>query len=106
MFIYPLVITLILLSLFGRFFEYDKTVFFWTTVVTLPASIFELVNALPENIYNMIGGSSIVAFASKILPFFDLGLGWLCPAILGFVIGISIHCIQKHFVQKRQSHRC
>ncbi len=101
MFIYPLVITLILLSLFGRLFEYNKVVYFWTTAVTLPASIFELVRALPDKIYNIVGGSSIVAFANKILTFFELGLGWLCPAILGFVIGISIH-----FVQKKQSHRC
>lgn len=101
MFIYPLVIILILLSLFGRFFEYDKTVFCWTTFVTLPVSILELVKSLPQNLYSLIGGSSIVAFANKILPFFDLGLGWFCPAILGFVIGLSIH-----FIQKSQRRKC
>ncbi len=95
MFIYPLVITLILLSLFGCFFEYDKTVFFWTTVVTLPVSVLELVKSLPENIYNMVGGPFIVAFASKILPFFDLGLGWFCPSILGFIIGIFLYSLKK-----------
>ncbi len=95
MFIYPLVITLIILSLSGRFFEYDKKVFFWTTVATLPVSIFELVNALPKNIYSLIGGSYVVDFANKILPFFDIGLGWVCPAVFGFAVGIVLYRIKK-----------
>ncbi len=95
MFLYPLAITLILLSLFGRFFNYDRTVFICTTIFTLIASIYDLIVALPEWLFNAIGGPAIKAAMTKILPFANLGLGWLCPALLGLVVGLVLHSRKK-----------
>ena len=32
----------------------------------------------------------------KWLPFFDIGMGWLLPSILGFVIGLSVYKLTKN----------
>ena len=95
MFLYPLAITLILLSLCGKFFNYDKSVFVCVTVFTLIPAVYDLIASLPEGLFNAIGGPAIKSVMVKILPFSDLGLGWLCPALLGLVIGLVIHFAKK-----------
>ncbi len=95
MFLYPLAITLILLSLFGKFFGYDRRVYVSVTALTLVAAVFDLMKTLPGNIISALRLDVPVGFASKVLPFFDLGLGWLCPAIIGLVIGLVLHFVSK-----------
>ena len=82
MFIYPLVITLILLSIFGNLFDHDRTVYVWVTAFTFIAALFDFFNAF--------GVSEIANIGRKILPFFDQGLGWLVPALIGLVIGLVL----------------
>ena len=94
MFLYPLAITLIILSLIGHFFNYDKAVFFWTTVLTLIASVFDFIAALPESVFKAIGGNAIISFSHKVLPLSGVGLGWICPALIGFAIGIVIYIVR------------
>ena len=48
MLLYPLAVTLILLTLSGRFFEYDKVVYQWVTVFTAVAAAVDFFNALPD----------------------------------------------------------
>ena len=90
MFLYPLAITLILLALFGKFFGHSRTVYVWTTGFTLIAAIFDMIGVVS----GMAPGSTVLAaltaFAQRIIPFFSLGLGWLCPAALGFLIGMLL----------------
>lgn len=91
MFLYPLAIALILLALFGRYFDHDRAVYGWTIGFTLVAAIYDLIVALPEGLFLAIGGESIQAFGAKYLPLSSLGLGWICPALLGFAIGMVLH---------------
>ena len=42
-----LAITLIALSLFGKFFAYDRAVFVWTTALTLVGALYDFAAALP-----------------------------------------------------------
>ena len=91
MFLYPLTITLILLSLFGRFFGYDRAVFGWTTGMALIAALYDLLVALPAPLYSALGGDAVQSFVTGVLPFASLGLGWVCPSLLGFAIGLVIH---------------
>ncbi len=93
MFLYPLAITLILLALFSNFYHRNHYVYVMTTIFTLVAAVFDLIKSLagmiPEGVIkNAMDG--LTGFASKVFPLFDIGLGWLCPAILGFVIGCLI----------------
>ena len=90
MFLYPLAITLVLLALFGKCFGNRKGVYVWTTAFTLVAAVFDMIGAIS----GMAPGSGLLstlsAFAGKVLPLYSLGLGWVCPAAIGFVVGLII----------------
>ena len=88
MFLYPLAITLILLALFGRFFGNDQRVFGWVTGCTLVAAVLDFLGALPAAAQAALHLSPLLAAAKEILPFFSLGFGWICPALIGLVIGL------------------
>ena len=87
MFIYPLVITLILLSIFGGAFDHDPIVYRCVTVFTLIAAVFDFFNAL--------GVSAVANVGKAILPFFSLGFGWLVPALIGLVLGLILRGVNK-----------
>lgn len=90
MFLYPLAITLILLSLSGRFIGANPTVYRTTTAFTLIAAVFDMIGAVS----GMVPGSRVLAglkaFAGNILPLYDLGLGWILPAAIGFLAGLLL----------------
>ena len=90
MFLYPLAITLILLSLSGRFIGANPTVYRTTTAFTLIAAVFDMIGAVS----GMIPGNRVLAglkaFAGNILPLYDLGLGWILPAAIGFLAGLLL----------------
>lgn len=90
MFLYPLTITLILLCLFGRFFNYDRRVFISVTAFTFVPAVADFINALPEGPWAMIGGEKIIA-AVDWLPLFSIGMSWVVPAIVGLAIGLALH---------------
>ena len=99
MFLYPLAITLILLSLFGKWFSYDRKVYAWTTGFTLVAAVFDLIKALastlPTAVVEKLHLTVVVDAADKVLPFFDLGLGWILPAAVGAAIGLVLHAVSR-----------
>ena len=90
MFLYPLAITLILLSLSGKFIGANPTVYRTTTAFTLIAAVFDMIGAVS----GMMPGSRVLAglkaFAGNILPLYDLGLGWILPAAIGFLAGLLL----------------
>ena len=90
MFLYPLAITLILLSLSGKFIGANPTVYRTTTAFTLIAAVFDMIGTVS----GMIPGSRVLAglkaFAGNILPLYDLGLGWILPAAIGFLAGLLL----------------
>ena len=90
MFLYPLTITLILLCLFGRFFDYDRRVFAWVTTFTFVPAVVDFINALPERAFSMIGGEKIIA-AVDWLPLFSIGMSWVVPSLIGLVIGLALY---------------
>ncbi len=95
MFLFPLAITLILLALFGNFYKHDPIVYQFVTGFTLIAALLDFVKALPDFISKTAAVSYIVELADKYLPLFNIGLGWVCPAAAGLVIGLIIHFVKK-----------
>ena len=95
MFIYPLAISLILLSLFGKLFNYNKNVFVFTTIFTFIASTLEFIVAFPKN--SIIPTSFIdkVASIQSYLPFADIGLSWVIPAVVGLIVGLIVAKVKK-----------
>ena len=95
MFLYPLAITLILLSVYGKAFNYSKTVYVWTTVFALVSAVCDLINALPEEAA-VLNLGWLSGFAAKYIPFYTIGLGWIVPSLIGFVIGMIRYKIKKN----------
>lgn len=89
MLIYPPAISLVLLALFGKYFHHDQKVYAWVTAFTWAASLFDFFKTLPEQIQLLFHLDKAVGFAENFLPFFNLNLGWIIPAMLGLIIGLS-----------------
>lgn len=88
MFLYPLAITIILLGLFGQYFNHDRRVYIMVTGFALFAAIFDFVKTLPAGIIETLNLQVLIDFAGRILPFYDLGVGWVCPSVIGLVVGL------------------
>ena len=88
MFLYPLAITLVLLALFGKFFGNSRTVYLWTTAFTLVAALFDMVGTISGMLPDNALLSGLTGFAETVLPLYGLGLGWVCPAVIGFLLGL------------------
>lgn len=91
MFLYPLAITLILLSLCEKWFDGSRAVYASVTGFTFAAALLDLIKALP----GQMGMTGLMDFASAYLPLFDLGLGWICPAVVGLVLGLILKKVRK-----------
>ena len=98
LFLYPLAITLILLALFGNLFHHDRAVYVSVTAFTYIAALFDLAKALPANLKTALHLDGAVGLPEKILPFFDISLGWVLPAFVGLVLGLVIHFAKKQKV--------
>ena len=88
MFLYPLAIMLILLALFGNLFQHSRIVYGWTLGLTLVGAVYDLLCALPDRLRSFCRLDGFLQVVGKVLPFSELGLGWICPAAAGLVIGL------------------
>ena len=94
MLLYPLAMTLILLALFGKLFSNDRAVYVSVTAFTFVAALFDFVKSLPLGLPETKVCAAIIK-VGEFLPFAELGLGWVCPAVLGLIIGLIIHFAKK-----------
>lgn len=90
MYLYPLAIVLIVLSLMSPIIGKNKKIFKITIGFTAVFSIFDFLKALPKTLSSTSFVTNIVNLGSKILPGFDIGFGWIVPAIVGFVLAIIL----------------
>ncbi|MEB7805854.1 MULTISPECIES: branched-chain amino acid transport system II carrier protein [Mammaliicoccus] len=95
MFLYPLAITIILLTLFSSLFNHSKIVYQFTTYFTMIASFVDGIQASPEFIANTKFAHAVIIFGEKFLPLFTIGMGWVLPAVIGFIIGFIIYILKK-----------
>ncbi|QEA31384.1 branched-chain amino acid transport system II carrier protein [Secundilactobacillus malefermentans] len=103
MFIYPLCITLILLSLASPLFHRARVVYICTTIFTIVPALIDGLNAGPAFIAKSAFVQALTGFESKYVPFFAQGFAWLVPAIIGFVIGIGVYEVKRVRVGKTVS---
>lgn len=95
MFLYPLSIVLILLTLCGGFFGNDKTVLKWTIGCTAVASVFDLLRTLPGETQAFFHLEGVVELAQNWLPLCKQGFGWVLPAFVGLVIGLVLRRVRR-----------
>lgn len=95
MLLYPFAITLILLAILSPLFKNRQIVYVCTTLFTLPVSLADFFKAAPAFLsdYNWIQNS--LAFLTEHLPLFEVGLGWIIPSLIGFLIGWGISLVKK-----------
>lgn len=100
MFLYPLAITLIILSLLTPIINKQKDIYRWTTGLTIIAAIFDFINALPDTVKENVVLTKMINFAKTLFPGFEYGFGWIVPAMIGFIIGLIIwKARQKHTIK-------
>ena len=94
MFLYPLSIVLILPTLGGRLFGNHPAVLRWTIGCTMVAAVFDLLRTLPTQAQAALHLEPVVALAETWLPLCKQGFGWVCPAVLGLVIGLVLRRVR------------
>ena len=95
MFLYPLAIVLILLTLGSRLFGGDRTVLRWTVGLAAVAAAVDFLRALPENARYVLHLNGLTELAERFVPFAAEGFGWMIPALVGFGAGLLIGKLKK-----------
>ncbi len=82
--LYPIAIVLVLLSLLhGVFTRHFPAVYFWTV-------LFTAIDSVANGIAAFGGRLAWLETACNWLPLNSVALGWVVPALAGFVVGIIV----------------
>lgn len=100
MFLYPLSMVLIVLSVMAPIINKDSTVYFFTVLFTVPPALLDFINALPDIARNQAWAQALLKVRS-ILPLSDVGMSWLLPALIGLMIGLVLFFVKKKQVSKQ-----
>lgn len=95
MFLYPLAIILVLLGVSGPLFKNNPIVYQTVTIFTIIPAIIDGLKSSPAWIQNAGITQKMIEFAKNTLPFSDIGMGWIVPAVFGLVLGLGIHLIKE-----------
>lgn len=101
MFLYPLAMVLILLSVFSPLFHRDPVVYATTVALTVVPALLDMVVSFPSVVSASAFGKWC-AGVRALLPLSSYGLSWLLPALVGAVLGVAYHAY--HARQTSQSH--
>lgn len=89
MFLYPLAIVLILLTLCGPLFGHSRRVMAWTVGFTVPAAVLDFVYAMPAAAQSALPLEGFFTVRA-LLPLAGKGFGWLAPALAGLLVGLVL----------------
>ena len=95
MFLYPLSIVLILLTLAGKAYGNHRLVLRVTIGFTAAAAFFDLLRALPAGARAALRLNPVINAVSAWIPFSSQGFGWVIPVLAGFIIGLIVKAAQK-----------
>ena len=95
MFLYPLTIAIILVSIVGGLFKYSPTVYRWTIGFTMIPAIFDGLKNLPAETVAALHLDGALKKIAEILPLSDIGMDWVVPSLIGFVLGLIFYVVKK-----------
>ncbi len=95
MMLYPIAISLTLLSVFGKLFNRNHTIIVSVMTMSVISSFFDFLKALPAEWTAAIGADKIIGVCDSFLPFFSFGFGWIVPTAFGLLIGIIAVSVKK-----------
>ena len=84
MLLYPLTVVLILLVFLNSLFKGYHAIYLCTMALTFVVGILDAWNAslgLPQGLKD---------FLSSYLPWYEMGMGWIAPALVGFTLGLVL----------------
>ncbi|WP_182199301.1 branched-chain amino acid transport system II carrier protein [Paraliobacillus salinarum] len=89
MFLYPLAIVLILLGISSTLFHHKRAVYVSAMTLTFFISIMDGYNALVDTLPQVTNSflELLNEYYLSYIPFFNIGLGWILPALIGATIG-------------------
>lgn len=93
MFLYPLSMVLILLSVFSPLFKTDGVVYFFVILFTVVPALGDMVVAFPSVVSQSSFGLAVASLRNH-LPLANMGLSWLVPALVGLVVGLVVHFVK------------
>ena len=87
MLLYPLSLALILVSLTVSKRPYAGLVYKLTIAFAAVPAVLDMLNTAPAVVSGFGPVAAVLSFYHAVVPFASLGLGWIVPTLLGFVIG-------------------
>lgn len=90
MFLYPLAITLIFTALLSPMFKDKGIVYKMVAMFTLPFAIIDFFHALPQEWKTHTFLDQLSVWAKETIPFFNYGMGWLIPSVIGLTFGLLL----------------
>ncbi|KZO00279.1 branched-chain amino acid transport system II carrier protein [Pseudobacillus badius] len=97
MFLYPLAITLMLLTFLSPLFSHSRIVYVSATIAALMISTIDGLKTFCDSFsipyFNWM--KAVVSFYEQALPLYSQGLGWLLPVLIVIVVTGAIVYIQK-----------
>lgn len=98
-FLYPIAIILMFLIFLSPIFKNDKLVFKITILFTGIASFFDGLNVFAKS-FNILSLERLTSYIGKVLPLYNLGFGWVLPALIGFVVALILNRSIKNKIVK------
>lgn len=95
MFLYPLAITLVLLTFIGPLFQHARMVYVMTMAVTFLIAIVDGLKELFASLemFNPTWLQMIIDAYHQYLPFYEEGLGWLIPVVVVVLLATLLYNI-------------
>ncbi|MBW1605910.1 branched-chain amino acid transport system II carrier protein [Lactobacillus sp. Sy-1] len=94
MFLYPFSMVLILLSVTSPLFKRDPVVYGMVVLFTVVPAIFDMLAAFPPVVSQSGFALAVAKFQHSVLPFANVGMDWVVPALVGAVIGVVWHLVR------------
>ena len=95
--IYPLIIVLVVLSLFHGLIGERRAVYRWALDFTLAFAVVDALNAAGFQLPVLNG------ILAQYVPFYSLMLGWLIPAVIGAWIGLGLSFLRGEVTVKNDN---
>ncbi|SDC33359.1 branched-chain amino acid:cation transporter, LIVCS family [Terribacillus halophilus] len=87
--IYPITISLVFLTFLHPLFSGKREVYIGSLVLTFCVSIFDGFNEAGLKI------TAVNDLFHKVLPFYEVGLGWIVPSLVGGLLGLLVSIVRR-----------
>jgi len=105
MLLYPLSLALILVSLTVAKWAYAGVVYKLTIAFTAVPAVLDMLANSPATVTNWAPVAALLQAYHAVVPFASLGLGWLVPTAVGFLLGLGIGILrssQQHAAERAE----